>query len=341
MPSYNKHGKVYYSHKGDDHKKSTRHEHTYDTCGTCYKKKDDYDHGYGHDGHDGHDGHEEKSCPKGYGSLKDYKKKDDCDDCDEKCCANPCIDVQKNVVAITKCVKRIDIDGTAGPVIEFDVVNAVYEIVLTNKTCETFKKVQIQDSLAAIDGLLGVGTDVNFNVRVQSCDDHLKVKDNVADIFSSGGNLLDECKSSIPPCTSCRILLKFRFSLVDVSNVDFTINTTDIEFESSCTLSKVTNSLTVTGCIEPKCKDKCGYHLKKYDYGHGYGNVKCGCDDCNKGKHDHGHGHGKGYGYDCKPHCELACCKKSKCKEICPIVVQAESILDSEMELGRRMVYED
>ena len=272
------------------------------SCNTCPKK--------------------EKTCPKGYGSLADYKKKD-CNKCDEKCCANPCLDVQKNVVAISKCTKKFEfekeiLEGMRGNStetelelqVEFDVITAIFEIVLTNKSCDTITNVQIQDSLAGVGELAGVhggtdpfGKDVTLKAKAQSCSDHLVVQDS-RDIRKSGGNLLDSCKSCIPPCTSCRLLVKFTFSIF---NFEFEFEETieerskkyysrsmesiRFELERSCTLSKVTNSLTVTGQIEDKCQS--------------------------------------GYG----PDCSCDCCKKVKCTDICPIVVQAETILDDDMEL--------
>lgn len=277
------------------------------SCNTCPSKK-------------------EKACPKGYGSLVDYKKKDDCEKCDEKCCANPCLDVQKNVVAISKCTKKFEfekeiLEGMRGSSteteleleVEFDVITAIYEIILTNKSCDTIKNVQIQDSLAGVGALAGVhggtdpfGKDVTLKAKAQSCNDHLKVLDS-REIRKSGGNLLDSCKSCIPPCTSCRLLVKFTFSIFNfefefektieermMKHMGRSIESFEFELERSCTLSKVTNSLTVTGQIEEEC-------ATGYDNGHAHG-----CD----------------------------CCKKVKCTDICPIVVQAETILDDDMELA-------
>lgn len=274
----------------------------------------------------------EKVCSKGYGSVSDYKKKDDCNKCDENCCAHTsgaCLDVQKNVLAVSRCTRRFNFSHESVMVfvsnesfstevdlgfdVEFDVITAIFEIVLTTKSRDTIKNLQIQDSLAGIKELLGrdgglnpFGRDVNIKAKSQSCDDYLIVQ-KPSDIRKSNGNLLDSCKSYIPPCTSCRSLVEFTFSIF---NADFelelstemsefppfTSESFKLELERSCILSKVTNSLTVTGQIEEKCAN-------------GYGN-DCSCDSC----------------------------KKVKCTDICPIVVQAERILDDDMELTSTVI---
>lgn len=243
--------------------------------------------------------------------CNDHKKDDKCKNCDPNCCDSPCIDVQKKLVTLAKCTNQIKIDGI---IFEVDIINVVYELIITNKTCEHLGYLQIQDSLAGLDTIMSGISNINISLDVQSCDDNIKILCPV-DIVESCGNLLDPCESGLGACKSVRILLNFTFKIDDF--------VTPL-IESSCTLSKLQNSITVTGCIEPKCKDKCSYHLKTYKYG------------CEPNKHDNPC-HQPKIAYTCLP-CGMECCKKSKAKEICPIVVHSDPIFKDGMTLSKKRI---
>ena len=122
----------------------------------------------------------------GYNTCDSHKTQD-CSNCDPNCCANPCIDVQKDILSITKCTEKFTLDQVE---IEIDSISVIFEVILTNKTCECLTFLQIQDSLAGISSL---GTDLNgiaVELEVTSCDENICILCS-EEILDSCGKLLD------------------------------------------------------------------------------------------------------------------------------------------------------
>jgi hypothetical protein len=114
---------------------------------------------------------------------------------------------------------------------ETDVVVLFYDILLTNKTDDTIKNIDIEDSLFG----LFTGTHlIGVTVSITSCSENL-VAYNEETAFVALGKLVDNTKSYLPPCSVSKIKL-------GVGIFAATSTTTNVNY--------LKNTLIVRGCYE-------------------------------------------------------------------------------------------
>lgn len=112
--------------------------------------------------------------------------------CPAKCCVSGVVCIEKNLLTIAKVPL---VDPT------FSSLVLVYEIVLTNKGCTTVAELSLVDTFA---GLLN-STILALTITATTCNDNLTINA-VPDILVCG-SILDPTRSSLPPCSTSRVIL--------------------------------------------------------------------------------------------------------------------------------------
>lgn len=146
--------------------------------------------------------------------------------CPAKCCVAGSVCVEKNLLTIAKVPL---VDPT------FSSLVLVYEIVLTNKGCSNIANLSLVDTFA---GLLN-STVLSLTVTATTCNDNLVINA-VPDILVCG-SILDSTRSSLPPCSTSRVIL-----------------TLTIEAQAgSVVINQVLNTITLNGSVE--YMNECGW----------------------------------------------------------------------------------
>lgn len=154
------------------------------------------------------------------------------------CCIKSDLTVEKNLLSVYTS-PLLPIAPTAR-VISIASLTLVYEIILKNKSCCKIGNINIQDSLF---GLFDNRSTAPFvNVSVRSCSDNL-IPITEESILGNCGRLLDNCRSFVPPCTTSRLIV--------------TVTLRPRITAQNLIVSKLLNSVIVTGCLESESHCGC------------------------------------------------------------------------------------
>lgn len=153
------------------------------------------------------------------------------------CNVNSGLVVEKNLLSVCRIplANIIEILTSFPSFIGFSQLLATYEIVLHNNTSHTISNLSIMDTLAG-EAFSRESEPFESTISVVSCSENLSFLE-PGDIGESGGQLLNVEESSIPPCTTCKIILKLALSAPE---------------DSICEIRHVMNTICVDGDINGK-----------------------------------------------------------------------------------------
>jgi len=153
------------------------------------------------------------------------------------CCINSGLVVEKNLLNVCRIpyANLFELLANFPSFIGFSQIIATYEIVIHNNTPNTIDNLSILDTFAG-EAFNGESLPFSSSIEVLSCSDNLVVLEPEV-IGESNGQLLSSEESSIPPCSTCKIILKLALSAPD---------------ESICEIRHVMNTICVDGYINDK-----------------------------------------------------------------------------------------
>lgn len=157
-----------------------------------------------------------------------------------KYCQKIDLKVEKNL--LTVC--RVPLASIVGvildtlvfpPTVHFSQLVLTYEIVLINDSNQRINCLSINDSLA---GIAFSATTLPFRNSINVVKAPGNIAANTSEIIASSGQLIDPCKSYLPPCSVTKILVNLAISAPD---------------KSFCEIRHVQNSITVEGVTTECC----------------------------------------------------------------------------------------